>query len=110
MLGGVRAQKRRVQRLVRQTPFPIRMCRAQMRRAGDDAFRPLGMTGGGIFHAPRIVKKDHSLPLHEPAEVCPVTPDQEELEDGGDNAGQNCFRVEAKVKNENVNDDRSEDR
>ena len=57
--GTVRAEKRLVDGLVRQTPFPSRMCRAQVGGAAHDARRPLRMTGDRIFSATRIVKNDH---------------------------------------------------
>lgn len=55
MCRAMRAEERFIGGEIRQTPLPVRMRRAQMRRTLQDARRTLRMAGRGIFRALWIV-------------------------------------------------------
>ena len=109
MSGAVRAEERFVAGQLRQTPFPVWMLRAQMRRASQDARRTLRMAGRGIFSALWIVEENQTrvLTLQEPAEVRPVARDQENLEHGDDNARHHFIHAwsHADMEKQNVKND-----
>lgn len=58
--GVMCAEERFVGGEFRQTPFPVRMSRAQMRRTAHNPRRTLRMSGRGIFGALWIVKENQT--------------------------------------------------
>jgi len=112
VLGAVRAEQGIVGSLVRQTPFPFRMRRAQMSRAPLHPRRALRMPGDRIFRAAGIVEDDHALALHETAEVRPIAPDEENLQHRDNDAGHHffCSWRHADVEEQDVKNNRCKDR
>ena len=114
MNGAMRAEERFVVGELRQTPFPGRMVRAQMRRTSQNARRALRMAGRGIFSALWIVKENQTrvLALQKTAEVRPVARDQENLEHRDDDARHHFVhaRSHADMEKQNVENDRRKNR
>ena len=107
---AMRAEERIVAGEFRQTPFPLRMRRSQMRCAAHDPCRTLRVSGRGIFGALWIVKENQTrvLALHEATEVRPVAGDQENLQHRDDNARHHFVHARSHegVKEQDVDDDR----
>ena len=64
---AVRAEQHFEGGLVRLSPFPIGMRRAEMLRAGCHPRRALGMAGGEVIRAARVVENDHAPGRRRPA-------------------------------------------